>query len=46
MYYLMGEISAIRAQISHLFSTDNKTIVIDDKMQENEDKSVIPPDAQ
>ena len=46
MYYLMGDISAIRAQISHLFSTDNKTIIIDDKMQENENKCVIPPHAE
>ena len=45
-YYLQGEISQIKAILARLEAKGDTSIILHEKCAENEDKSVIPPDAQ
>lgn len=45
-YYLQGEISQIKAVLARLADKGDTNIILQEKCVENEDKSVIPPDAQ
>lgn len=45
-YYLQGEISQIKAVLARLADKGDTSIILREKCVENEDKSVIPPDAQ
>ena len=45
-YYLQGEISQIKAVLARLEDKGDNNIILQEKCVENEDKSVIPPDAQ
>ena len=45
-YYLQGEISQIKAVLARLGDKGDTNIILREKCAENEDKSVIPPDAQ
>lgn len=45
-YYLQGEISQIKAVLARLADKGDTNIILREKCAENEDKSVIPPDAQ
>ena len=45
-YYLQGEISQIKAVLARLADKGDTNISLREKCAENEDKSVIPPDAQ
>lgn len=45
-YYMQGEISQIKAVLAHLMDRGDNNIILQEKCAENEDKSVIPPDAQ
>ena len=45
-YYLQGEISQIKAVLARLADKGDTSIILQEKCVENEDKSVIPPDAQ
>ena len=44
-YYAQGEISQIKAVLARL-EDKGDNIILQEKCAENEDKSVIPPDAQ
>ena len=46
VYYLQGEISQIKAVLVRLADKGDTSIILHEKCAENEDKSVIPPDAQ
>ena len=46
VYYLQGEISQIKAVLARLADKGDTNIILREKCAENEDKSVIPPDAQ
>ena len=46
VYYLQGEISQIKAVLARLADRGDTNIILREKCAENEDKSVIPPDAQ
>ena len=46
VYYLQGEISQIKAILARLEDKGDSNIILREKCAENEDKSVIPPDAQ
>ena len=43
---LAGEISQIKAVLARLADKGDTSIILREKCAENEDKSVIPPDAQ
>lgn len=45
-YYLQGEISQIKAVLARLEDKGDTNIILREKCVENEDKSVIQPDAQ
>ena len=45
-YYLQGEISQIKAVLARFADKGDTSIILQEKCVENEDKSVIPPDAQ
>lgn len=45
-YYMQGEISRIKAVLARLEDKGDNNIILQEKCVENEDKSVIPPDAQ
>ena len=45
-YYLQGEISQIKAILARLEDNGDNNIILQEKCAKNEDKSVIPPDAQ
>lgn len=45
-YYAQGEISQIKAILARLEDKGDNNIILQEKCAENEDKSVIPPDAQ
>ena len=45
-YYLQGEISQIKAVLARFADKGDTSIILREKCAENEDKSVIPPDAQ
>lgn len=45
-YYAQGEISQIKAILARLEDKGDNNIILQEKCVENEDKSVIPPDAQ
>ena len=45
-YYAQGEISQIKAVLARLEDKGDNNIILQEKCVENEDKSVIPPDAQ
>ena len=45
-YYAQPEIHAISASLSEFLRKDDKHIILVEKTQQNEDKSVIPPHAE
>ena len=45
-YYAQQEINAIRASLSEFLRKDDKHIILMEKTQQSEDKSVIPPHAE
>ena len=45
-YYAQQEINAIRASLSEFLRKDDNHIILVEKAQQNEDKSVIPPHAE
>ena len=45
-YYAQGEISQIKSILARLEDKGDSNIILQEKSAENEDKSVIPPDAQ
>lgn len=45
-YYLQGEISQIKTVLARFADKGDTSIILQEKCVENEDKSVIPPDAQ
>lgn len=45
-YYAQQEINAIRASLSEFLRKDDNHIILVEKTQQNEDKSVIPPHAE
>ena len=45
-YYMQAEISQIKAVLARLADKGDTNIILREKCAENEDKSVIPPDAQ